>query len=85
MLIDLDPQCNATSGLGHAPTAAHPLVAAAPLAPAMLPTGTAGLDLLPGTRAFRDVEALTRADEDQAARTPPATGGRGVRLRFRAH
>jgi chromosome partitioning protein len=68
LLVDLDPQCNATSGLGHSPSAAHPLVAAAPLGPSLLRTATDGLDLLPGTRAFRDVEILTRDDESQAAR-----------------
>ena len=31
LLIDLDPQCNATSGLGQAPTERHPLVLQQPL------------------------------------------------------
>ena len=30
LLVDLDPQCNATSGLGRQPTSDHPLVACAP-------------------------------------------------------
>lgn len=68
LLVDLDPQCNATSGLGESPTASHPLVAASPLKPHLRPTATSGLDLLPGTRAFRDVEALTRDDRGQAGR-----------------
>ncbi len=68
LLVDLDPQCNATSGLGQSLTDSHPLVAGAPLKPAFRPTGTNRLDLLPGTRAFRDVEVLTRSDEGQAAR-----------------
>jgi chromosome partitioning protein len=66
LLVDLDPQCNATSGLGQSPTAAHPLVAATPIKPSLCPTATKGLDLLPGSRAFRDVEALTRDDDRQA-------------------
>ena len=62
LLVDLDPQCNATSGLGHAPTPNHPLVAGEPLRQGIHPTDVAGLDLLPGTRSFRDVEMLARDD-----------------------
>ncbi len=68
LLVDLDPQCNATTGLGHEPTAQHPLVAGAPLKQSVAETRVPGLDLLPGSRSFRDVEALTRDDEAQAAR-----------------
>ncbi|MBM4057500.1 MAG: ParA family protein, partial [Planctomycetes bacterium] len=38
LLVDLDPQCNATTGLGIAPAAEHPLVAEAPLAESVLAT-----------------------------------------------
>ena len=31
LVVDVDPQCNATSGLGVAPAARHPLVAGLPL------------------------------------------------------
>jgi chromosome partitioning protein len=58
LLVDLDPQCNATSGLGHKPAARHPLVGQAPLAESLVQTQTAGLELLPGSRNFQDVEAL---------------------------
>ena len=68
LLVDLDPQCNATTGLGREPTARHPLVAGDPLKQSLCDTGVARLDLLPGSRSFRDVEALTRHDESQAAR-----------------
>lgn len=60
LLVDLDPQCNATSGLGCAPLPHHPLVAGAPLGTAVVPVRPQGLDLLPGSRSFRDVEALAR-------------------------
>ncbi len=68
LLADFDPQCNATTGLGQEPTARHPLVSGAPIRSAVRPTGTPGLELLPGSRSFRDVETLARSDEAQAAR-----------------
>ncbi|MCR4414822.1 MAG: ParA family protein [Thermoguttaceae bacterium] len=68
LLADLDPQCNATTGLGQEPTAGHPLVAGTPLSDAVVATSTPGLDLLPGSRSFRDVEALARGDEAHTAR-----------------
>ena len=60
LLVDLDPQCNATTGLGQTPSANHPLVTGVPLAEGTIPTGVARLDLLPGTRSFRDIELLAR-------------------------
>jgi len=68
LLVDLDPQCNATSGLGQDRCARHPLVAGEPLAESLCHTEITRLDLLPGSRSFRDVEALTRDDQSQAAR-----------------
>lgn len=66
LLVDLDPQCNATSGLGRKPTDSHPLVSCTPLRQGVCQTDTPRLDLLPGTRSFRDVEAMTRDDPRQA-------------------
>src|SRR3954464_2214893 len=60
LLIDLDPQCNATGGLGHKPAARHALVERGPMHEAVLPTGIADLELLPGSRSFQDVDALAR-------------------------
>ena len=68
LLIDLDPQCNATCGLGLAPANTHPLVAGTPLAEAVAPTQTENLELLPGSRKFADVEVLTRTDQRQNQR-----------------
>ncbi len=68
LLVDLDPQCNATTGLGKPPTASHPLVHCAPIRQAVCHTETPQLDLLPGSRSFRDVELLTRDDPHQSAR-----------------
>ena len=57
LLIDLDPQCNATSGLGLTPTSRHPLVTGEPIRRAIRKT-PCGLDVLPGCRNFGDVERL---------------------------
>ncbi len=58
LMIDLDPQCNGTSGLGHKPAARHPLVSQSPLRESLLQTSLAELELLPGSRNFQDVELL---------------------------
>ncbi|HEX7379829.1 MAG TPA: ParA family protein [Pirellulales bacterium] len=66
LLIDLDPQCNATSALGQAPAENHPLVSPRPLAETLCQTATSGLELLPGSRNFRDVDALARGEASRA-------------------
>ncbi len=66
LLVDLDPQCNATTGLGKRPTDGHPLVNCTPVRQGVCNAGLSGLDLLPGSRSFRDVETLTRDDRRQA-------------------
>ena len=68
LLVDLDPQCNATTGLGSEPSRHHPLVAGTPIRQSVCRTSTPRLELLPGSRSFQDVEALTRDDPGQAYR-----------------
>ena len=65
LLVDLDPQCNATSGLGSEPTARHSLVQRRPLRESLCATGTPNLQLLPGSRSFQDVSRL--ADDPNEA------------------
>jgi chromosome partitioning protein len=67
LLIDLDPQCNATSGLGHQAAERHPLVSEAPLRESIKSNGTDGLELLPGSRSFKDVEELVAAADSNTA------------------
>lgn len=67
LLVDLDPQANATSGLGHAPADRHPLVMNEPLRNSIRETTTPGLDLLPGSRNFQDIDALAQADGPRSA------------------
>jgi chromosome partitioning protein len=57
LLVDLDPQCNATTGLGCAPVERHPLLHA-PAEDVLRSVGEESLWLLPGTRSFADVERL---------------------------
>jgi len=62
LLVDFDPQCNATSGLGLSPVDSHPLVSQQPLREAIVKTDVDGLELLPGSRRFQDVESLARGE-----------------------
>jgi len=68
LLVDLDPQCNATSGLGFKPSSSHPLVSGTPFADTRVRTRTPNLELLPGSRNFGDIEALTRTDPEETRR-----------------
>lgn len=63
LLVDLDPQCNATTGLGQSPTARHALIDSNPLRESFVETYTTGLSLLPGSRSFQDVDALANSSE----------------------
>ncbi len=58
LLLDLDPQCNATTGFGVAPAAAHPLVSESPICESVVITSIRNLSLLPGSRRVRDVERI---------------------------
>lgn len=66
LLVDLDPQCNATSAVARAPSPRHPLVEKTPISGAVIPTDLAHLELLPGSRSFHDVDALATADDSQS-------------------
>ncbi len=67
LVVDIDPQCNATSGLGVAPAARHPLVAGQPLAGAVVETAQAGLSLLPGSQSLADADALSASNRQRAS------------------
>lgn len=63
LLVDLDPQCNATTGLGQTPSARHALVEARPLREAFRSTYHDRLSLLPGARSFEDIDALANSTD----------------------
>ncbi len=58
LVVDLDPQCNATSGLGLQPTDRHPLLIESPLVESFVATSIDNLKLIPGCRSFQDVDRL---------------------------
>lgn len=66
LLVDLDPQCNATSALARQPLPRHPLVEKRPIGDCVVPTEQPGLEVLPGSRSFQDADALANADDSQA-------------------
>ncbi|MBM4089453.1 MAG: ParA family protein [Planctomycetes bacterium] len=66
VLVDLDPQCNATSGLGCQPTARHGLVQRRSVRESLCPTSVPNLELLPGSRSFQDISRLA-AEPDEAS------------------
>lgn len=67
LLVDLDPQCNATTGFGAVPAAEHPLVSERPLAESVVSTDIESLSLLPGSRSVRDVERIAALSRSGSA------------------
>jgi chromosome partitioning protein len=67
LVVDIDPQCNATSGLGVAPAARHPLVAGQPLAGSIVETAQPGLSVLPGSQSLADADALSASNRQRAS------------------
>ena len=63
LLVDMDPQCNATSGVGSTPVNHHPLIADAPIQTCVRPSkiqysSSIPFDVLPGSRSFLDADLL---------------------------
>ena len=77
LLIDLDPQCNATTGLGVEPVDRHPLVSQTPLRESFYRVDPDGLQVLPGSRSFKDVEVLAQGGEAVTLRKHLETGMSG--------
>ncbi len=68
LLVDLDPQCNATTGLGIQPISQHPLIHDQPLREAVTSTGTPNLSILPGSRSFGDIQQLAKTGSNTGPR-----------------
>jgi chromosome partitioning protein len=66
LLVDMDPQCNATSGVGCKSVSRHPLVIDQPIRGSVLSTDVERLSLLPGSHSFRDVDMLANSDSSES-------------------
>ncbi|MEM9828504.1 MAG: ParA family protein [Planctomycetota bacterium] len=67
LLIDMDPQCNATGAVGLVPRERHALIYEDPLGPQITESATGNLAILPGSRRFEDVDRLA-GDTDHSRR-----------------
>lgn len=65
LLVDMDPQCNATSGIGCQAVERHPLVLDQPIRHSISETAVPGLSLLPGSQSFRDVDQLASVGDSE--------------------
>ncbi len=65
LVVDIDPQCNATSGLGVEPAQRHPLVSGRPLADAVVTTEVPHLSVLPGSLSLADADALSASNRQR--------------------
>ena len=76
LLVDLDPQCNSTTGLGEEPLDRHPLMVDQAILATVTATSTENLELLPGCRRFEDVRdfATIQAQTDENLRQHLTTG-----------
>jgi chromosome partitioning protein len=67
LVVDVDPQCNATSGLGVEPAQRHPLLAGKPLAESIAETSQRRLCVLPGSQSLADADALSASNRQRAS------------------
>jgi chromosome partitioning protein len=82
LVLDVDPQCNATSGLGVEPAQRHPLVSGRPLAEAIVETSQPGLFVLPGSPSLTDADALSASNRQRAGALRQQLGTQLARFDF---
>jgi chromosome partitioning protein len=68
LLLDMDPQCNATTALGLTPSNGHALISDALLSERVVATEKDNLSVVPGSRTFHDVDKLATAGDRDATR-----------------
>ncbi len=67
LVVDIDPQCNATSGLGVEPAQRHPLLAGKALAESVVETSQPRLFVLPGSQSLADADALSASNRQRTS------------------
>jgi chromosome partitioning protein len=67
LVIDVDPQCNATSGLGAEPAQRHPLLSGKPLAESIVASSQSRLSVLPGSQSLADADALSASNRQRSS------------------
>ena len=75
LLVDMDPQCNATTGSGYQPVRNHPLIVDTPIQTSIQSPAKNrdGFHLLPGSNSFNDSGVLAVASgRSRAGRSSPA-------------
>lgn len=68
LLLDMDPQCNATTSLGLEPTEGHALVSDETLNASIAETDWDGLSMVPGSRTFHDIDKLAGGGDRESGR-----------------
>ncbi|TWT79234.1 Soj-like protein [Planctomycetes bacterium CA13] len=67
LLLDMDPQCNATGSLGHEPTDGHAMISDGSLDSAIIQTKVNNLSIIRGSRTLQDVDRLAAAGESETS------------------
>ncbi|MEM6691696.1 MAG: ParA family protein [Planctomycetota bacterium] len=68
VLVDMDPQCNATTALGVSPGTEHGIIAEQPIIESMVAVSDLGLSVVPGSRSFVDADRLANAAGSESRR-----------------
>ena len=66
LLLDMDPQCNATTSMGLAPTERHALINDAPIFSSIRYLEETNLSIVPGSRSFQDVDRLASSSASES-------------------
>lgn len=67
LLLDMDPQCNATTAFGVQPTARHALIGELPIESCIRHLEEPSLSIVPGSRSFEDVDRLATSKSTDTA------------------
>lgn len=68
LLLDMDPQCNATTSLGLQPADGHALIRDQSLSGSIVHSQVERLHVVPGSRTFHDVDKLAAGGDQESIR-----------------